>query len=339
MSQKKYVTLKDVAEKVGLSISAVSKILSGSLDFKEETRTTVFEAAQEIGYRPNALARSITNKGGYQTIGFFVPNIMNPFFAELVNEVEKRLSRHGFILMLCIFDDDATKMSKFLQMLIETRAVGCIVAGSREDECAEDFRAARSFLNMVSIQADVDGIDRVDVTDEAGTYEMISYLIKEGHQKIGFLGYRFDISVLNNRLNGYYKALRDNQLPIEEQYIIEGAHDNQTIYECTQQLLALPERPTAIHCINEFVAASAYLAIKDAGLSIPEDISVTGFDGITISKLLSPKLTTIQDPIDMLASIAVDMLVDQVEHPDQYREPKQVYVQHRFLMGDSVKSI
>lgn len=337
--KKKYATLKDVAEKSGVSISAVSKILSGKADFKEETKNKVFSVAKEIGYAPNALARSVQKNSGYQMIGFFIPNIMNPFFAELVNEVEKRLARHGFILTLCIFNDSQEKLKRFLKMLVETRATGCIIAGTREDECEEDFQAAKRFLSMVSIQADVENVDRVDVTDEAGTYEIVSYLISKGHKKIAFLGYRFDISILKNRLAGYYRALSEHHIEVQDNYVIEGKHDPKEIYERAHQLLSSPDRPTAIHCINELVASNVYLAAKDLGLRIPEDISVTGFDGISISKLLTPQLTTIQDPVDLLAQIAVDMLMEQIEHISDVKEVKQIYIQHRFLERESVKEI
>lgn len=337
--EKKYATLKDVAEKSGVSISAVSKILSGKADFKEETKNKVFSVAKEIGYAPNALARSVQKNSGYQMIGFFIPNIMNPFFAELVNEVEKRLARHGFILTLCIFNDSQEKLKRFLKMLVETRATGCIIAGTREDECEEDFRTAKRFLSMVSIQADVEGIDRVDVTDEAGTYEAVSYLIEKGHKKIAFLGYRFDISILQNRLDGYYRALSEKHIAVEEGYVIESKHDSKKIYECARRLLSSPNRPTAIHCINELVASNVYLAARDLGLKIPDDLSVTGFDGISLSRLLTPQLTTVQDPIDLLAQIAVDMLMEQIEHANESKEIKQIYVQHRFLEGESVKEM
>ncbi|MCH4168515.1 MAG: LacI family transcriptional regulator [Streptococcaceae bacterium] len=336
---KEYVTLKDVAQKAGLSISSVSKILSGKDNFKSETRDKVIKIAEEIGYSPNALARGIKNRSGYRIIGFFVPNILNPFFAELVNEVEKRLSRHGFILTLCIFDDDAKKMSDFLKMLVETRAEGCIIAGTREDSCETEFQQAKRYLNMVSIQADIAGIDRVDVTDEKGTEEMINYLIGKGHRDIAFLGYRFDISVLSNRLNGYYRALKQAEIPIRDAYVVESKHDNQALYQSAKMLLEMPNRPTAIHCINEFSASSAYLAARDVGLKIPEDISITGFDGISISKMLMPRLTTIQDPIDLLAQIAVDMLIERINNHDQSIEKKHIYVQHRMIENDSVAQL
>ncbi|MBS7577900.1 MULTISPECIES: LacI family DNA-binding transcriptional regulator [unclassified Enterococcus] len=336
---KEYVTLKDVAQKAGLSISSVSKILSGKDNFKAATRDRVIKIAEELGYSPNALARGVKNRSGYRTIGFFVPNILNPFFAELVNEVEKRLSRHGFILTLCIFDDDAKKMSDFLKMLIETRAEGCIIAGTREDACEAEFQQAKRFLNMVSIQADIAGIDRVDVTDEKGTEEIVNYLIGKGHRNIAFLGYRFDISVLKHRLNGYYRALKRASIPIREAYVVESEHDNQALYLSAKKLIELPNRPTAIHCINEFSASSAYLAIRDAGLRIPEDISITGFDGISISKMLLPRLTTIQDPIDLLAQIAVDMLVARIDNQDQSSDNKHIYVQHRMIENDSVAQL
>lgn len=335
-NNRKYVTLKDIANHCQLSVSTVSKILLGNSNFKEETQKLVFDAARELGYVPNALARQMVGEGSYKQIGFFVPNVLNPFFSELVYELESRLSRHHFTLMLGIFDDDPAKMTNFLKMLVETRVDGCIVAGCNITGCEAAFADAKRYLPMVSIQADVPNVDRVDVTDEEGTFEMVEYLINKGHKKIAFLGYNFDISVLKNRLDGYYRALVKHDIPINPEYVVEGAHSTVRQYQEAKKLLEAADPPTAIHCINEFTALAAYTAIQDKGLRIPEDISITGFDGLAISNSLNPRLTTIQDPIDLLASIAVDMLLTQIDGKETEQNSKQVFVRHRFLERNSV---
>lgn len=336
---RKAATLSDIAKHCGVSVSTVSKVLAGAGKFRPETVKQVMKAVRALNYSPNAMARGMVMGESSKLVGFFVPNIMNSFFAELVDKVEQYLTDSGYMLTLCLFNDDPDKMAGFLRYLTESRASGAIIGSSRVDECKEDIIRARNYMHIVSIQGDVDDVDRIDVTDYDGTYEIIQYLIDKGHRKIGFVGYRYDISILQTRLTAYKDALRANGIEVREEYICDGAHDAASGDAMTRCLLDLPDPPTAIHCFNEFMAQEAYKTIRARGLSIPGSISVTGFDNIASSATLYPGLTTVAEPIDTMARMAVDMLLNRIMHNDYTSDPQHVFVKHKFIERESVAKI
>ncbi len=334
----KQPTLQDIAKACNVSVSTVSRVINKTGQIKESTAKKILQVAQEMNYAPNALARGIVTNQTNHMVGFLVPNISNPFFAEVVNYVENILSDHGYILSLCLFGDDPVKLSKFLQILTQSRASGIIVGSCREDSCKEDFAIAKTYMPIVSMQGDVDNVDRVDVTDEEGTYEIIQYLIDKGHRKIGFIGYRYDMSILYNRLQGYKRALQDNHIPINPEYICDGRHSYESGYEMASYLLELEDRPTAIHCFNEYMAQAAFDSIRDHHLKIPQDISLTGFDNIYIGRTLEPKLTTVSESMETMSKIAVDMLLARIQNQST-EEPQHIFIRHKLIIRDSVAAI
>lgn len=337
---KKPATLLDVANRAGVSVSTVSKVLKNSGKFKPDTVKIVEEAVKELNYNPNILARGVVTGGHSPVISFFVPNIMDPFFAEFVNYVENHLREREYLLTLCFFNDDAKLMSDHLKFLMQIRAAGVIFGPCRQDECQEDIKAAQSLMRMVSVQSDIPGITRIDVTGEQGCYDMTEYLIQNGHTKIGFLGYGYEMSVMLERLKGYKRALQENGIPVNDAYIMEGKHSYEACYACTQKLLQLQERPTAIQCATEYTARAAYKAIYDMGLSIPEDISVVGFDNISIATTLYPPLTTVSQPLDQMAAVAVDKLIELIEkNGGEELQPEHIILKHKLVIRESVKSI
>lgn len=337
---KKPTTLMDVANKAGVSVSTVSKVLKNSERFKPDTVKIVREAARELNYNPNILARGVVMGGHTPVISFFVPNIMDPFFAEFVDHVERYLRAEDYLLTLCLFNEDPQIMSGYLKFLMQIRAAGVIFGPCRVDECLEEIRTAQEFMSMVSIQSDIPGISRVDITGEQGSFEIVEYLIRNGHKKIGFVGYGYHMSVMRARLIGYKRALEHNGIPIREEYIAEGQHSYDSCYQLTQKMLQLPDRPTAIQCPTEYIARAVYKAIYDMGLKIPEDISVVGFDNISIATTLYPPLTTMSQPLDDMARIAVDKIIKLIKN-EQTREenPETIILEHEFIIRDSVKSL
>ena len=311
--QNRPATMQDVANASGVSLSSVSKILSGATNFKAETIKKVENAAALLHYTPNAMARSIASNTSNRIIGYLVPNLFNSYYADMVTYLEKYLHQHNYELTVCLFHDDATRVAKYLKFLTQIRAAGVIFGSFHEPACQKDIDLAREYMSIVSIQGDVNNVDRVDVTDYDGTYEMISYLIKKGHRKIGFLGYQYEVQVLAARAKAYKDALADNGIPFNPDYFLDYTQKPDSGYTMANQLLDLPDPPTAIHCFNEYIVPGVYNAIYDRGLRIPEDISVTGFDGIHVSEELRPKLTTVYGPNDTMAQTAVNMLLSRIE--------------------------
>lgn len=329
---KSPATLRDVAAAAGVSVSTVSKIFLGQTDnFKTSTVKKVKHVAAELNYIPNALARGMVTGSNSHVVGYFVPNVMNQFFVEFVNYLEKQLSKEGYLLTLCLFDDKAELMSRYLKFLIEIRAAGAIFGSCSIPNCVGEIKSAMEYLSMVSVQCDFDYIDRVDVDDEQGTYEAVSYLISKGHRKIGFIGYRYDMTIMNLRLSGYKRALMENGIPIRGEYIKEGKHSIVSGRSQTVSLLTMDDPPTAIHCANEFMAQSVYQVIQEQGLHIPDDISVTGFDNTSIAKTLNPPLTTIEQPIEAMAQTSVNLLLEQINGRAKHNAPRHVFLPHQFI--------
>lgn len=339
-SIKSPTTLRDVAAAAGVSVSTASKIFLGQTsNFKASTVKKVKSVATELNYVPNALARGMVTGANSHVVGFFIPNILNTFFAEFVNCLEKQLVKEGYLLTLCLFDDKPELMSRYLKFLIEIRAAGAIFGSCSIPNCINDIISAREYLKMVSVQCDFENMDRIDVDDADGTYEAVSHLIKKGHRKIGFVGYRYDMTIMNQRLSGYKRALHESGIPIRPEYIKEGQHSMISGKKQTTELLNLSDPPTAIHCANEFIAQAVCKSIFECGLKIPDDISVTAFDNTSIASTINPPLTTVEQPIEAMAQTSVDLLLDQINGKPQSATPRHVFFSHRFLERNSVADI
>ncbi len=331
-------TLSDIAKACNVSISTVSRALNHTGKIKEETVQKILTTARELNYIHAEPAHNIPQKANSNMIGFLVPNLLNPFFAELTENISKILAPKGYVLNLCVVGNSAQRVSEAINILIHSQASGMIVSAINYPECAKDFERARQYMSVVSIEGDVENVDRIDTTDEQATYEIVRHLIDNGHKKIGFIGYDYNVSILTNRLNGYKRALEDNHIEINPDYICEGEHSYESCYQMTVSLLQQTDRPTAIHCFNEFTAYAAYDAIRDLGLSVPEDISVTGFDNVFISRIIYPQLTTVDTQNEMMAKLAMNMLFDRIENGYD-GEPKQIFISHNLIKRQSVRKI
>jgi len=307
---KEHLTIGDIARIAKVSKTTVSRVINNSSLVNKQTKKKVLKVIEEMNFTPNALARSLTKKTN-KTIGFLIPDILNPFYMEIIQSIEEVVSKQGFSMYLCVTNQDPKKEEFYLNEMLERRTSGLIVVCTSINN-SELLEKARKNIKMVSIHADIEGVDKIDTTGEQGTFEIIEHLISLGHKKIGFIGYRFDIVALNNRLLGYKKALEKHRIPIRDEYILEGTVLGNSGYYMTNKLLDLDDPPTAIHCFNEYLAMGAYMAISERNLKIPQDISLTGFDDLFMSKLIRPRLTTVSQPISTMGQIAGELLIKNI---------------------------
>lgn len=306
----KHYTMSDIAKKANVSLSTVSRVLNESAPVKEETRKAVMEVIEQYDYIPNAFARGLVTNSS-KSIGFMIPDILNPFYPQLIQSVDNVTSANGFFLELYITRMQSKKVHYYLNEMISRRTGGVIVMCSKIEDL-EYICKVKQHLHIVSIQSDIENVDFIDTNSEEGTYKIIEHLIELGHQQIAFIGYYLDISALSKRVSGYKRAMNDHGLEINEDYIIEGEGFGDTGYVMTKKLLSLPNPPTAIHCFNEYMATGAYRAINEANLKIPDDISVTGFDNLSFSKIMNPPLTTVSQPVNSMGTLAGELLVKNI---------------------------
>lgn len=309
--QMKRVTIKDVAEKANVAIGTVSRYLNNNGYVSSDAMDRIQRAIKELDFIPSAAARSMINKKS-AIIGVTVPEINNPFLADLVVRIEAALSKMNYSIMLCNTQYKSAKVSTFIDDLIMRNAEGLFLVATDVNDPALEKRM-KNFLYTVSIGHKLDGFDCIRLTDYSAAYELTRHLIGLNHTKIGFIGFNENAHQTMSRVEGYCAALMDAGLPVRQEFMLQSFAGHRDGYHLAKQLLSLDDKPTAMIAINDFYAMNAYSAISDAGLEVGRDISVVGFDDIFMARFLSPALTTVRCDSEAVVENAIGMLKRHME--------------------------
>ncbi|MFH1487723.1 MAG: LacI family DNA-binding transcriptional regulator [Pseudomonadota bacterium] len=311
--------IKDVARKSGVSIATVSRVVNSSEHrVSAETRERVLQAIKELDYRPNALAQGLIMKRS-MTVGIIIPDISNPYYAEIVRGIQDVADRTGYAVMLQNTDRKKERIIKCIQLLREKRADGIIFSGG----ILHGFETL-STLRELSQRVVVIGRHEVDfpavrVDNILGAAQAVQHLIDLGHRKIGFIsGSRMSTTSVD-RLRGYRNSLAQFGVPYESARVRQGNLTPESGYLAAKTLLDQKERVTAIFAANDLMAYGVINAAKEQGLRVPEDLSVIGFDNIPLSGYFDPPLTTVEIPMYDLGVAAMEMLADLISTIDLNR--------------------
>lgn len=315
MNKFKPATQFDVARLAGVSQTTVSYVLNNKdANIPEETRQRVQAAIKQLGYTPNRAARTLrTSKTN--TIACIIPEITNPFFYPVVRGVQDVAEIHDYDLVIYNSDSIAKKEHQLLRSVQKARVDGMI--GIFVHLTAEDFRPllAQGIAITKSELGRVDyhdlPIDTVYVDNIAASSTAVTYLIEQGHRRIGMLG-GTSAAPRDFRIRGYRQALEQHGIAYDEALVVGGAFTPESGYEKMQALLALDSRPTAVFAANDLLAIGAIQAIRDAGLSVPQDIAVMGFDNIPSAQLITPRLSTVEHFPQLLGERAATLLFDRL---------------------------
>ena len=331
------VTIEDVARLAGVSNSTVSRVLNKKEYVKESTRKKVFDAVTELGYKPSRIARSLRANAS-QIIGLIISDIQNPFFTSLVRAVEDIAYKHNYSLLLCNTDEDPEKENLYVELMLSERVSGVIITPTREYNCPIqkllEMHVATVCVDRQVLDCETDSVvsDNVD-----SSFKLIEHLIKNGHRRIGALLGPSEISTFRERLRGYLDALQQYDLSIDENLIKQGIPKEQEGYELANQLLDLPERPTAIIAGNNLMALGAIHAIKDRKLSLPGDISLVSFDDREWAQLITPTITVASQPTYEMGQQAAELVMRRLENDDISFE--HVVLESEIIFRESVRSI
>lgn len=330
-------SLKDLAQECGVSVATVSKALNGQPDISEATRVRIREAARRMGYVPNMAARSMKTNRTYNIGVLFVDEqqsgLAHEYFSAVLDSFKVRVEQLGYDITF-INRNLGGKTMTYLEHCHYRGVDGAVIA------CV-DFNDPQ-VVELVNSDVPVVTIDHVFnnrmavLSDNvAGLSALVRTAYAQGHRRIAFIhGER--TAVTENRLAGFYKSCDELGLEVPDVYVRESVyHDAARCAQEVRALLALPQRPTCIIFPDDFSAMGGYNAIAEAGLRIPEDISVMGYDGIYLSRVMSPKLVTYQQNTMMLGRTAADKLVQMVEHP-RVTLAEQLLVTGKLLEGSSV---
>ena len=331
------VSMKDIAKACSVSVATVSKALSGQPDIGEQTRELICKTADSLGYMTNSAARALKTNRTYNIGVLFVDGrrsgLAHEYFSSMLESLKGEAERNGYDITFINHNISGKSMS-YLEHCRYRNVDGVVIA------CVNFYEP--QVVELVNSEVPVVTIDHVFNNRMAILSDNVSglkALVRQawacGHRRIAFI-HGEKTAVTENRVAGFYQACEELGLKIPEAYVREGIyHDADRCAAETKALLELPQPPTCIIFPDDFSALGGYNAISEAGLSIPEDISVMGYDGIYLSRVVKPQLVTYQQNTAALGRTAADKLIELIEHP-RVTLPEQIRVSGKLLDGGSV---
>ena len=314
---RKRPTQADVARLAAVSQPVVSYVLSGNpaAPVAPGTRDRVLKAIAALGYVPDHTARSLRRRSTL-TIAAIIPDITNPFYPAFARAVQDAAEHAGYDLITYNTDGDAERERKCLRAALAGRVDGIIVTPLRisSDECLPllDQGIAVVALTTLRLPATAAPLDTVGIDNVAAARAAVTYLIERGHQRIGMVAGESGTPPREDRVLGYTEALRDHGLSFDRMLVRGGSFNEDGGYAATQELLRLAERPTAIFAANDLMAMGALIALREAGLRVPDDIALVGFDDIPAARLMDPPLTTVAQFPERLGARAAALLLERL---------------------------
>lgn len=303
----------DVAAAAGVSVATVSAAVNGTAVVSPELTARIEKAIREIGYKRNAIARSL-KMGTTRTIGLTVADITNPFFTDVVSVIQGVLNRAGYAVMLCCNDEDVDMQDEQIKLLLDRMVDGLIIAPAGDDANLKRILEGTN-IPVVLIDRICDGVeaDAVMLDNQRAVFDATTYLLHLGHRRIGYISGSLDTSTGRDRLAGYHAALREAGIEANDDLVRFGNFREADAYKAAMQLLTLPDSPTAIFSANNLMVIGVMKAIRDIGLSCPEDISVACFDDFPWADVFRPQLTTVAQPVQAIGEQAAALLLDRLE--------------------------
>lgn len=326
--------VKQVAEAAAVSVATVSRVITGSGFVSPELKARVYSAMETLDYRPSLLARSLRTRQT-STIGVLIPQIDHPFFGILTFGIEKALFEKGYRCFVCSTEESTDKEDAYIDALLAQQVTGFIIVPTTSAE--EGVRKLlQKSLPVVLMDRDLANVavDRVSSDNFSGAYEVALHLIELGHRRVSVIGTSGTSRAISDRIAGIKKAF--NEIP--------GAHELRIHfqkplaqfaagYELSKQILQAAPRPTAILALTDLIAVGVLHASYELGLSVPRDLSVTGFDDIPLATYVLPALTTVSQPLHELGRVAAQQMLDKVANP--YRPPQQVVLPTHLVVRHS----
>ena len=340
---KQKITLKKIAKEFGVSISTVSKALKDSHEISLELKEKIQAFAKYYHYKPNSLALNLRNQKT-KTIGVIIPEIVHHFFTKVITGIEKLANDKGYNVMICLSNESFEKEVLNLEMLANGVVDGIIISVSKETEEKEDYMHFNELLNngipLVMFDRVIDEIvcNKVIADDKGGAFLATEQLIKNGCNKIALITTPDYVTVGNERREGYLKALKDYDIPVDETHTIK-IDDKFSIEEQLSCLFKGDSVPDGIFAVNEIYAATVMKVARSFGYHIPDDIEVIGFTDGLISEFTSPSLTTVAQHGRSMGQKALELLLDEIDSQATDYQFKTSLIQTDLKIRNSTKKV
>jgi LacI family transcriptional regulator len=331
-------TISDIARIANVSKATVSRVINNKSEgVSEETAQRIRKIINELGYRPNTLARSIVNSKA-KMLGLVIPDITNPFFPQLVRGIEDYANSCGYTVFLCNSDNDPKKEERYLLSLIDKRVDGVILASASSHSSILD-QMNNYKIPFVIVDRPLNN-ESVDLCVYANNYNVVyaavEHLIRSGHKRIAFLGGTKNVITTNERYEGYKNVIKDANIPLRKSLIRFGDYSIISGAEMVESLIENNTDFTAIMAGNDLIAIGAVKTLKKRGIRIPEDCEIIGFDGIEIAEIFDPSISTVVQPVYEIAVESAKLLLGKIN--GEITSPRKIIVEPTLVLRTTTRN-
>jgi len=312
------VTIKDVAKLAGVATSTVSRVIADSSRISEETKQVVRDAMKQLGYHPNAIARSLVNKTT-NTLAVVMPQsaekaLLNPFFSQALSGISSACHEEGYCILMSTGSTEEEQLQSIRSIVMSGRVDGVIILySSVKNLVLEDLKESNFPLIVIGKPLELENILYVDNNNVEAAFIVTEKLIKKGHKNIGLISGFFDYVFSLDRLEGYRAALIENGIDFDRGLIAEAEFTKEDGYIKMKEMLNMENRPTALVVTDDVMAFGAIEAIKEAKLSIPEDIEIISFNNVPLAEFCSPSLTSVDINASKLGFEAARLIIENIK--------------------------
>ncbi|HWR15342.1 MAG TPA: LacI family DNA-binding transcriptional regulator [Terriglobales bacterium] len=313
------MNIREVAKKAKVSTATVSRTINHVSTVDPQLAKRVWKVVEQFGFHPNVQARALVS-GRSRIVGLVVSEITNPFFPEIVRAFEEIAVDHNYEILLGSTGSDSKRTELAVRRMIERRVDGvAVLTFGMEEDLMAHLRYRKVPLVFVDVGPPVNGVSNINIDYQTGIRQGVQHLAGLGHRRIAFISGPLRLKSAQARKKAFETAIREKQLRIPKGFVIEGDHTLEGGMRCLARLAALKSRPTAVMCSNDMTAIGVLREAYELGISIPDQLSVVGFDDIHLAQFVTPPLTTIQMSQTALARLAFDALMDalKVECPSE----------------------
>ena len=327
-------TIRDVAKRAGVAPITVSRVINNSGYVSQEKRDRVETAIAELDYVPNILARSFRSKQT-RTIALILTDITNPFWTDVAHGVEDAAREHKFNVILCNTNESESRQVEYVSVLMQKQVDGILLVPARSTpEATGAIQKQGIAVVVLDRQVPTANVDVVRCDSEGGAYQLVRHVLSLGHRRVAVLTGPKDVSSAQDRVVGYRRAFLDANIDIIEDLIFYGKFIQASGYEMAQRALSVTPQPTALFATNNFIAIGAWRALRDAGLRIPEDITLVAFDDLPAGLVVDPFLTVAAQPGYEMGKQATELLLDCLTS-DTPKEPQSIVLPTQLIIRHS----
>ncbi len=332
----KQATIKNIASELKLSASTVSRALNNHPDIHKETKRLVNSIATELGYRPNIIARNLKSSKSNQ-IGVVVPEIRHDFFANALSGIEEVAYQKGYTVILAQSNEDKDREEINLNSMYLHRVAGIIVSISQTTSDSSHFkRLIDKGVKMVFFDRVCDDVNAstVHIDDMQSSYDVVKYLVNKGYKKIIHFAGPQNLAICKNRKLGYEKALIDSGV-LYSPVVIEGGMHESNGYAHVDKMIEMGIDNCAIFAVNDPVAVGAVKRLKELGIKIPQQVGIVGFSNNPITEMISPQLTTVEQPAFEMGKRAAEILIHEIEDENTVIIPSDIKLETNLIVRES----